>query len=847
MPHRTIVVAVIVGLSTLCSTASAQPTELFFSEYIEGSSNNKALEIFNGTAAAVDLAAGGYNVQMHFNGNPAAGLTINLLGIVAAGDVFVLAQSSASAAILAVADQTNGAGWFNGDDAVVLRKGTTIVDVIGQIGFDPGSEWGSGLVSTADNTLRRQLSITSGDPNGTDVFTPATEWSGFAIDTFGGLGCHTAAPICPLPPAVLAEIWEIQGSGLASPFAGMRRRTAGNVVTAVFSDGFFIQDGTPDGDPQTSDGLFVFTASPPAVAVGDEVDVTGTVTEFFNLTELTPEEVIVTMGGRPLPDPITLDAQTPSPDDPSLTQLERYEGMLVRVVDGIVSGATNQFDEAAVVATSERTFREPGILFPGLPGLPVWDGNPEIFEVDTSQYAASPGLPIAAGARVTAEGPLTFGFGDYQIRPTALEVTGDPVVVPVRAPNPGEFTVGTQNVLRLFDTVNDPDTDDEVVTPEEYATRLAKLSLHVRHVLRSPDVLAVQEVENLTALEDLASRIAADDPAVVYSAHLLEGNDIGGIDVGFLVRDTVRVDWIEQFGKDDLFEFPSVPPAPLNDRPPLVLRGAYIGDGALFPIVVINVHQRSLNGIEGSSSDARRVRAKRNEQALRLSQFIDSLQNGEPGVKLIVVGDFNAFEFTDGYVDVMGQVTGRPDPAGALLPATDEVSTDLINQTTNLPEPERYTFVFEGSAQSLDHVLTSQSLTSWVRGVQHSRGNADAPAAFDDDPSTSLRAADHDGTVLFVTSDLDSDGVPDNLDVCADTRIPESVPTAELRANHYALVDGDGVFDTVTGRNPASTFTIDDTRGCSCEQILDRTGLAVGQRLFGCSVDTMKQWIGARP
>jgi uncharacterized protein len=164
-----------------------------------------------------------------------------------------------------------------------------------------------------------------------------------------------------------------------------------------------------------------------------------------------------------------------------------------------------------------------------------------------------------------------------------------------------------------------------------------------------------------------------------------------------------------------------------------VLRGVYVGDGALFPIVVINVHQRSLSGIEGS--DGPRIRAKRNEQAVRLSRFIDSLQNGEPGVKLIVLGDFNAFEFTDGYVDVMGQVTGSLDPAGALLPATDEVSTDLINQTTNLPEPERYTFVFEGNAQSLDHVLTSQSLTPWVRGVQHSRGNADVPAAFDDDPS----------------------------------------------------------------------------------------------------------------
>lgn len=165
--------------------------DLFFSEYIEGTSNNKALEIYNGTGAAVDLAVAGYSIQMYFNGSSTAGLTINLTGTVAAGDVFVLAQSSASGAILAQADQTNGSGWFNGDDAVVLRKGGTIVDVIGQIGVDPGTEWGSGLTSTADNTLRRQSSVTAGDTNSSDAFDPSVEWQGFATDTFDGLGSYT--------------------------------------------------------------------------------------------------------------------------------------------------------------------------------------------------------------------------------------------------------------------------------------------------------------------------------------------------------------------------------------------------------------------------------------------------------------------------------------------------------------------------------------------------------------------------------------------------------------------------------------------------------------------------------
>ena len=131
-------------------TAQAAPTELFISEYIEGSSNNKALEIFNGTGGAIDLGTAGYNVQMFFNGSATAGLTINLTGTVAAGDVFVVANASANATILAQADQTNSAGWFNGDDAVVLRKSGTVIDSLGQAGFDPGTEWGTGLTSTAE-------------------------------------------------------------------------------------------------------------------------------------------------------------------------------------------------------------------------------------------------------------------------------------------------------------------------------------------------------------------------------------------------------------------------------------------------------------------------------------------------------------------------------------------------------------------------------------------------------------------------------------------------------------------------------------------------------------------------
>lgn len=180
-----------VAVSPQLAPATAAPTDLLISEYVEGTSNNKAIELFNGTNAAVDLAVGGYALQYFFNGAATAGLTIPLTGTVASGDVHVVVLStSLNAALLALADQTAGGGWYNGDDAVVLAKAGVAVDSVGQVGVDPGAEWGAGLVSTADNTLRRKPSVTAGDTVVNDPFDPALQWDGFATDTFDGLGAH---------------------------------------------------------------------------------------------------------------------------------------------------------------------------------------------------------------------------------------------------------------------------------------------------------------------------------------------------------------------------------------------------------------------------------------------------------------------------------------------------------------------------------------------------------------------------------------------------------------------------------------------------------------------------------
>ncbi|HSO26438.1 MAG TPA: ExeM/NucH family extracellular endonuclease, partial [Anaerolineales bacterium] len=206
-----VILALMAGFFSLTPAAlpaRAATSDLFFSEYIEGSSNNKALEIYNGTGAAVDLAAGGYKIQIFYNSATTAGSTIDLSGVIADGDVFIIANSAAALNdIKEEADVLTGSISFNGDDAVTLTKNGVVIDAIGQIGFD-GSEWGTGDESTTDNTLVRKPGVCQGDSDASDVFDPAVEWYGFTQNTSDDLGKHTANCDGPVtqPPLLLTEI-----------------------------------------------------------------------------------------------------------------------------------------------------------------------------------------------------------------------------------------------------------------------------------------------------------------------------------------------------------------------------------------------------------------------------------------------------------------------------------------------------------------------------------------------------------------------------------------------------------------------------------------------------------------
>ena len=169
-------------------------------------------------------------------------------------------------------------------------------------------------------------------------------------------------------------------------------------------------------------------------------------------------------------------------------------------------------------------------------------------------------------------------------------------------------------------------------------------------------------------------------------------------------------------------------------------------DGLEFSVIVI--HNRSLSGVD----DAARgewVRTKRLEQAQSVARLVESLRAS----KVVVVGDYNAFEFSDGYVDVVGQIKGSVMPGENLQSGPDLVTRDLCNLVDGLAASERYSFVFQGNAQALDHALVNPALGPHVVKMQYARGNADAWAGDEDEAANVLRASDHDGLVVYLTPD----------------------------------------------------------------------------------------------
>jgi uncharacterized protein len=601
----------------------------------------------------------------------------------------------------------------------------------------------------------------------------------------------TATITLAVKPAYITHIHEIQGGGSFSPLAGQMVSTEG-VVTGRRTNGFFIQEleTNYDADVNTSEGVFVFTSGVPssAAAVGNLVFVIGTVSEFIPsqdpyspaTTELVSPFVATESTDITLPAALELTA-TNLDAGGSVEQLEHLEGMRVSMAAATVVAPTggNQTESLATSTSSGvfyvvlpgvgRPFREPGIeVFEPVPAdalspatVTRFDANPERIRVDSDAIGDTT-LDVTPGQTVAnLVGPLDYSFRSYTIDldPASPTSVSGALLSPTaaRVAGPGEFTIASANLERFFDTTDDGDTSDAVLTPGAFDNRLNKVSLQIRTIMLLPDIIGVEEVEHQTTLQAIAAKVnsetvAAGDPDPGYVAYLEEGNDIGGIDSGFLVKSSrVTVVDVTQDGLTTQFVQPDGTLALLNDRPPLVLRALMhqTADDTGLPLTVIVNHLRSLSSIN-SATDGARVRAKRKAQAEFLANLIQARQSANPSELIVSVGDYNAFQFNDGYVDSIGTIKGTPTPPELVtLASGDLVNPDLVDLVDTAPADQRYSFVFDGNAQELDHVIVTQNLFALSNGLSYGRNNADFPEALRSDPNTPIRISDHDPVVAY--------------------------------------------------------------------------------------------------
>ena len=642
---------------------------------------------------------------------------------------------------------------------------------------------------------------TTPEPNET-FFVNVTNVTNAIVTDGQGLGTIANDDFTP--------IHDIQGNGSTSPLVGTSVFTRG-IVTGIksgSSGGFFIQepDATVDADPNTSEGLFVFTGSsvPAGTVVGNLVQVSGTVQEFIPSadpnqkphTELSGTiSVSVVSTGNTLPAAVTITAADTLVNN--LENLEKYEGMRVTVPSFTVVAPTQGTitENSATVSSNgvfygvvtgvARPFREPGInasdpLPAGAPGtVPRFDENPERLRVDSDAQPGTTALNVSAGSVLTnVTGPLEYGFRTWTIDPdtTLTGTNGGATVAPT--PTASEFTVASFNMERFFNNVADPgESGAPTLTTTAYNNRLNKASLIIRTVQRYPDVIGVEEMENLATLTDVANKVNGDAVSVDglsnpnYQPYLVEGNDVGGIDVGFLVKTTNQLDGtprvsvvdVAQFGKTTTFTNPDSSTSLLNDRPPLVLRAtiarpAAFGGGSV-PFTVIVNHLRSLSNIDdttagsnGWPTEGDRVRNKRRAQAEYLANLIQARQTADPTEKIITVGDMNAFRVNDGYVDVIGTILGTPAPATQVtLASSDLVNPDQTDLVDTVTADQQYSYSFDGNAQTLDHIIVNPSALAIKSRFAYAREDADQPVKDYENAAIPDRISDHDQPLVYLS------------------------------------------------------------------------------------------------
>jgi hypothetical protein len=484
--------------------------------------------------------------------------------------------------------------------------------------------------------------------------------------------------------------------------------------------GFFIQETTTDENDSTSAGIFVLTPASTKddfkklfgdLAIGTAVQVSGKVREPSQQTVIEifgHQAVTVVASTVPLPLPITLDP--PISVAEAMVYYEALEGMLVTIDgDALAVAPISKYGETVVILPKhgrERVFQgeENGIM------IMVDDGS-------SVTYTDGTQLPylVSTGDRLSGlTGPLAYTYGRYKIQPVTPPVimasaTIQPQITPATA---DEFTLMTWNVENLFDPLAPHPTDPPLPSPAEYRVHLDKVA-HTIEAAGFPILIGLQEVENIRVMNDLVAHPVFS--AYKYQAVLIEGNDSRGIDVGYLVRtDRATVLDVEVY------------PAPdgLFSRPPLVLHAEVQTSAGTAQLYVLNNHFTSMSEGEEATEPRRTAQARWN-----LTLMEDILAE-DPQAWIAVMGDLNSY-FVSAPILALRE--------GGLVHVLDTI----------LPE-ERYTYIYEGESEVLDHILINPALMSALRWVEVLHVNADYPLSAPDDTSPRHKS-DHDPVIVAFT------------------------------------------------------------------------------------------------
>jgi hypothetical protein len=543
----------------------------------------------------------------------------------------------------------------------------------------------------------------------------------------------------------------------------------------------------------------------------------------------------------------------------SLTAISGTNGSITSANEPTETATSTGYFYAVITGTA-RPFREPGIdirdtPIPGAPtGIAQFDDNPERILVD-SILAGGTSLEISTGAVLpNVTGVLDFTFSsDSFYDPSRLildaaynrsQVAAGMTVQPIPTTPANTFTVASFNVERFYNTSSTDDiyyvpngvtgfngnsttgtvstgqtfTSAAVdVTQAAYTRRLQKISLAIRTVLNTPDIVTLEEVENQSVATDIANQINTDaGVANLYTAYSTDNThfytqDGTGISVGFLVKNsTIDVPTLTQVGQNESFTpTSSTNPITLNDRPWLALSaGIKRGTAADYFVTVIVNHMKSLSGVNSTTSTS--TRQKKEIQAEEIAKYIQTLQAA--GKHVISGGDFNAFEFSDGYTDTLATYTNTN-----VLPATQVVQPGVSGLVTpplkdlalSLPAEQRWSYVEDGNAQILDHIVVTPELAAGAQMV-YAHLNADFPVTAYDDATTAARSSDHDVPVGYFSIPAPVNGVALNP---SSTTFPSTLVGVHSSGQNFSLINVGETILTITSITATGPFAASNTCG----------------------------------